>query len=160
MPLSSAETSVFSQVSTTPYWSSAVSCRLPSGSRYLQQPLEEIGEPVALLHIADNSSVVVAYQWGTISSISEAQQLLVGTLSDIQSGLGLAPSTVAVEDIRALRKWSYFPYFPTEALQKDIYGAYNKLQGDHATFFASGLNGFETVEFAIRAGKDLVASFF
>lgn len=161
MPLSSAESTVFSKLSTTPYWSFAVASRLPNASRYTQQPFKPLGEPVTFLHVADNSSITLGYQWGKIPSVDEAKQLVTKTLSAVQSGAGLTPPVIKEEDIRAIRNWTYFPHFPTHALQSgDMYGAFNKLQGDQSTFFASGLNGFETIEFAIRSAQDLVKSFF
>lgn len=41
-------------------------------------------------------------------------------------------------------------------LAAGFYQRLDKLQGQRNTFFASGLNGYETVEFALRAGRDVV----
>ena len=41
-------------------------------------------------------------------------------------------------------------------LADGFYDKLDKLQGKMNTFYASGLNGYETVEFALRAGRDVV----
>lgn len=64
------------------------------------------------------------------------------------------------EDIRAFRKWDYFPHFDGAALRGGAYGAFNELQGCEDTYWVSGLNGMETVEWAIRGAQDVVASYF
>ena len=47
-----------------------------------------------------------------------------------------------------------------EQLEHGFYAGFNALQGHKNTYYVSGLNGFETVEFAIRAGQDVVDSYF
>ncbi|KAI0083100.1 hypothetical protein BDY19DRAFT_980916 [Irpex rosettiformis] len=94
-------------------------------------------------------------------SIDDVTQLLVTTLTEVLTGAGITdPTVTAPGDVKAIRKWDYFPHFNTFLLANGAYSQYNALQGNQHTYYSSGLNGFETVEFAIRAGKDLVNSFF
>ncbi|KAI0683359.1 hypothetical protein BC835DRAFT_1296206 [Cytidiella melzeri] len=163
MPLSSNETTVFSKVGITAYWSSATSVKIAYPYFYQQTPPEPLGEPVGFLRVFNNSPIATTYSWGPIGSnlsIAEATNLLVTTLTKVQTGANVSDPTVTPSDVKAIRKWDYFPHFNTSELADGFYGKYDALQGKNHTYFSSGLNGFETVEFAIRAGKDLVASFF
>ncbi|KAJ7716409.1 hypothetical protein B0H14DRAFT_2643845 [Mycena olivaceomarginata] len=45
-------------------------------------------------------------------------------------------------------------------LEAGYYAKFNALQGEKNTYYASGLNGFETVEYAIRAGIDVAETYF
>ncbi len=161
MPLTNNETSLFSKLSSTPYWSSAVSVNTAYHNSYLQSPFAPLGEPVAFLRLFNESDVATAWQWGNISSTDQAKTLLASTLTKVQTGAGVNPSTVTADDVRDIRTWDYFAHFTGEDLTAgNAYESFNKLQGVDGTYYASGLNGFETVEFAVRAGKDIVNSFF
>ena len=70
------------------------------------------------------------------------------------------PKPVTDKDVLAFRKNAYFPHFDSAQLAGGWYDKFNALQGKKGTYYASGLNGFETVEFAVRAGLDVVDSFF
>ena len=50
----------------------------------------------------------------------------------------------------------YFPHVSGKDLAGGFYDRLDKVQGQLNTFYASGLNGYETVEFALRAGRDVV----
>ncbi|KAI0686941.1 FAD/NAD-P-binding domain-containing protein [Cytidiella melzeri] len=163
MPLSSSEKSVFSKVGITAYWSSATVTQIDHPFFFQQHPPEPLGAPVGFLRLFDGSPITTTYSWGpagSTMSIEEAKELLASTLTRVQTGAGIAHPTVTVRDVKAIRKWDYFPHFASSDLAGGIYASYNALQGQRHTYYSSGLNGFETVEFAIRAGKDLVASYF
>ncbi|KAI0684834.1 FAD/NAD-P-binding domain-containing protein [Cytidiella melzeri] len=163
MPLSPTESQVFSKVGITAYWSSATATSIDYPHFYTQTPAQPLGAPVAFLRLFQNSSIATTYSWGPMGSTmttEEAKQLLVETLTEVQAGAGLPNPTVEMCDVKAISKWDYFPHFSTSELANGFYEKYNALQGQSHTFYSSGLNGFETVEFAIRAGKELVASFF
>jgi hypothetical protein len=160
MPLSAGETAVFSKISQTRYWSSAVAVSTPDYTTYQQNPFAPVGEPVAFLRLFNNSNIATSWQWGSISSTDEAKQLLSSTVSAVQAGAGVEPSNVTIDDVKAIRQWNYFPHFASADLSSEIYEQYNALQGKSGTYYTSGLNGFETVEFAIRAAKDLVETYF
>lgn len=67
---------------------------------------------------------------------------------------------VTDRDVLGFQQNDYFPHFDSEQLRQGWYDKFNALQGKQKTFYASGLNGFETVEFALRAGLDIVDSYF
>ena len=67
---------------------------------------------------------------------------------------------VKPSDVLGFVKTDYFPHFDVEQLKNGWYTKYNALQGKQKTYYTSGLNGFETVEFVIRSANDLVDSFF
>ncbi len=163
MTMSRDENDVFSRVNVTSYWSSATLTKITYPSLYQQVPPRPLGEPVGLLRVSNNSNITTTYSWGAKRSsltTADVTQLLANALTLIQAGQGIRNPEVALSDVKAIRKWDYFPHFNTADLADGIYARYNALQGKQHTYYSSGLNGFETVEFAIRAGKDLVQSFF
>ncbi|KAI0799681.1 FAD/NAD-P-binding domain-containing protein [Irpex lacteus] len=163
MPLTSNETAVFSKVGITAYWSSATSTKIAYPYFYQQSPPQPLSAPVGFLRVFNDSPVATTYSWGPIGSnlsIDDVTRLLVSTLTAVQTGAGIPDPTVTTDDVKAIRQWDYFPHFNTTDLGSGTYAKYNALQGELHTYYSSGLNGFETVEFAIRAGKDLVQSFF
>jgi len=163
MSLTSNETQVFSDIDITAYWSAAVATKITYPYFYQQSPPQPRGEPVGFLRVFNASNIATTYSWapiGSTISLDEATNLLTTTLTKVQAGAGIPNSTVTKQDVKAIRQWDYFPHFNTTHLAEGLYDKYNALQGQQNTYFSSGLNGFETVEFAIRAGKDLVATYF
>ncbi|KAI0087479.1 FAD/NAD-P-binding domain-containing protein [Irpex rosettiformis] len=163
MPLTSQEAEVFSKVGITAYWASAVETKLDFPKPYYQMPLEPLNTPVAFIRIFNESPITTAWSWGAIGSnppLELVTDLLVDTISQVQVGLGLESPIIGQDAVKDIRKWDYFPHFGSADLAAGVYAEYNSLQGQQNTYFSSGLNGFELVEFAIRAGKDLVATFF
>lgn len=163
MPLSSQERTVFSKVGITAYWSSAVETKFDFPQAYLQIPPKPLGDPVGFVRTSNASPIATAWSWAAIGSnppSDRVTELLVNTLTQVQVGLGKTPPVVTKHDVKDIRKWDYFPHFSTVDLKSGIYKRYNSLQGQQNTYYTSGLNGFELVEFAIRGGKDLVQTFF
>ncbi|KAI0341017.1 FAD/NAD-P-binding domain-containing protein [Trametopsis cervina] len=160
MPLTDAEHDVFSKIRTTPYWSGAVETSTEYQHTYQQNPFMQIGEPVAFLRLFEDAPIATTWLWGNIGSRDEAIKRLIDTITAVQAGANITAPDVTAEDVKALRRWSYFPHFSAEELRKDPYAAFSALQGDKNTYYTSGLNGFETVEFSIRGAKDLVETFF
>jgi hypothetical protein len=174
LDLTEEENEVFQDVLVHNYFSSAVEFDLPFGVSYIAEARNEAnatvpppndGEPVAVLHLSERSNLSVAWSWGPdeeFVSESSARNLLQTTLSKINKDprdMTAQAEPVCPADIRAFRKWDYFPHFGSEALRNDAYAKLNKLQGCSKTFWASGLQGMETVEWAIRAGQDVVDSY-
>jgi len=163
MSLTPNETQVFSDIDITAYWSAAVATKIAYPYFYQQSPPQPLGEPVGFLRVFNTSNIATTYSWapiGSTISLDEATNLLTTTLTKVQAGVGIPNSTVTKQDVKAIRQWDYFPHFNATHLVEGLYDKYNALQGQQNTYFSSGLNGFETVEFAIRAGKDLVATYF
>jgi hypothetical protein len=177
LDLTKEEHDIFNNVITHNYFSSAVALKLPFGESYIANsssigaPPPNDGEPVAVLRLNTNTNVSTSWSWGPdatgpngqFESESSARDLLNTTLSRVNKdprNTTMKALALTSADIRAFRKWDYFPHFGTGPLRNNIYAKLNKLQGCKNTYYASGLQGMEIVEWAIRAGKDVVDSYF
>jgi len=124
------------------------------------------GEPVAYLRLFNESNVATTWSWGkykTNQTLEEAKTLLKEVLSKFNKDpedpkAKLMP--IGDAEVKAFRQWDYFPHFDRKQLDHGFYDKFNALQGHQNTYYVSGLNGFETVEFAIRAGIDVVETHF
>ncbi|KAF2477635.1 FAD/NAD(P)-binding domain-containing protein [Lindgomyces ingoldianus] len=166
------EEEVFGAVGVHNYFSSAVNLKLPFGVSYIANstsptvPPPNEGEPVAVLRLSPNSTISTSWSWGPyreFESKKAAHDLLKTTLSKINKDprdVSAMSVPLNKDDVRVFRKWDYFPHFDSEQLKCGWYEKLNKLQGCKKTYWASGLNGMETVEWAIRAGIDVVDSYF
>ena len=120
------------------------------------------GEPVSYLRIFLGSDIASTWSWGKYRSnqtLGEAKSLLKEVLSKLNKDPrdpNAKPKPITDADVVDFREWDYFPHFDGHELDQDFYAKFNALQGHKNTYYASGLNGFETVEFAIRAGQDVV----
>jgi hypothetical protein len=171
LALTPAEKEVFTPIGITDYFSSAVRLSTPrdltfsAASLAPNLPAPATGGPVSLLHLFNTSDIATAWSWGPYrggETLSEARKLLKETLSKINKDPrdpNANPKPVRDRDILGLQKNDYFPHFDSAQLAAGWYEKFNALQGQKNTYFASGLNGFETVEFAIRAGIDVVESY-
>lgn len=124
-------------------------------------------EPVAVLRLAAASNVSTSWSWGkdnVFESESTARDILKSTLSKINKDpRNMTAQAAPVTDmaVKAFKKWDYFPHFGSEALRGGAYGHFNRLQGCKKSFWASGgLGGMEIVEWAIRAGQDVVDAYY
>ncbi|KAF2182333.1 FAD/NAD(P)-binding domain-containing protein [Zopfia rhizophila CBS 207.26] len=170
--LTEREDEVFSAVGVHNYFSSAVKLNLPYGVSYIAAssspttPPPDAGEPVAALRLTPNSEIATSWSWGPYREFQaeeDARELLETTLSRINKdprNVTAMSEPLCEGDVRAFRKWDYFPHFDSKELKGCWYEKLNGLQGKKKTFWASGLNGMETVEWAIRAGRDVVDSYF
>jgi hypothetical protein len=166
------EQDVFSEVVTHNYYSSAVEFELPFGVSYIANssnstvPPPNDMEPVAVLRLNAASNVSTSWSWGkdnVYESESSARDVLQTTLSKINKdprNMTAQAAPVDSDDIKAFKKWDYFPHFGSEALRNGAYGYLNRLQGCNKSFWASGLGGMEIVEWAIRAGQDVVDTYY
>jgi len=170
LDITEQENEVFKDIETNNYFSSAVELALPFGVSYIANssepgvPPATLGEPVAVLRLSAQSNVSTAWSWGPNEvANSTALRLLNRTMSELNkdprntTGPG---EQLTKSDIRAFRQWDYFPHFNTEPLKNGAYDKLNKLQGCNRSYWASGLQGMEIVEWAIRAGQDIVDSYF
>lgn len=170
--LTAAEQEVFGPVGVHNYFSASVKFMLPYGVSYIEnstgfgEPPPDDGEPVALLQFYPTGDIATAWSWGPYReflSEEDAREILRTTLSRINKDprdVSAMSVPVTEMDIREFRKWDYFPHYDTPALQDGVYAKFNALQGTEKTYWASGLNGMEVVEWAIRAGQDVVNSYF
>lgn len=166
LDISANETAVFSPIVTTKYWSGAVQLAIPDGDRFSAQTFEPEGQPAAFFRLFDASPIATTWSWGTFGSnqtLEDAKVLLESTLSKLNKdpSNATAPSLpVTDDDVKDFREWDYFAHYEPQELQNGFYARFEALQGQLDTYYASGFNGFETVEFAIRAGNDIVDTYF
>ena len=186
LEVSPAEIATFSPIGITTYWSGAVNMNIPSETafggflskkyvtllntaasgvpvsfdEYESALPDATGEPVTFLRLFGASNVASTWSWGKYRSnqtLEEARDLLKTVLSKVNKLHPHGPpSPIAEADIKEFKQWDYFPHYDQLDLEAGIYAKFNNLQGQQNTYYASGLNGFETVEFAVRAGNDIV----
>jgi hypothetical protein len=171
LDMTKLEHDTFKSIATHQYYSSAVKLKLPFGVSYIANsssptvPPPNDGEPAAVLHLSEQSNVSVAWSWGPYEFQTEngARKLLIESLSEINKDPRNAtakPQPLCENDIKAFRKWDYFPHFESDALSEGAYKKLNLLQGQKRSYFASGLSGMEVVELALRSGRDVVDTYF
>jgi len=171
LDMAEAELNTFSSITTHQYYSSAVDFELPFGVSYIANntspltPPPNDGEAVAVLHLNKQSNVSTAWSWGPYEFQTEqaGRRLLIESLSKINKDPRRAnepPQPLGDSDVKAFRKWDYFPHFKSEALRDGAYKKLNRLQGSRKTYYASGLSGMEIVEWAVRGGYDVVDTYF
>ncbi|KAH7417335.1 FAD/NAD-P-binding domain-containing protein [Cadophora sp. MPI-SDFR-AT-0126] len=162
------ELTVFSPLLLTSYFSGAVRLQTPRNLTFSAAspptvPVAATGAPISLLHLFNTSDIATTWSWGNGTSTAVARQLLKETLSRINKD-PTDPAAVAKpvtdKDILGFQPNDYFPHFGPAELAGGWYDKFNKLQGTKKTYYSSGLNGFETVEFAIRAGSEIVQTYF
>lgn len=169
--LSEEEYNTFHNVTTNQYSSAAVELKLPFGVSYIANttspalPPPNQGEPVAVLNLNKKSNVSVAWSWGPYEAQSEetARRLLVEDLSELNKdprNATAAPVALTETDVKAFKKWDYFPHFGSDALRNGAYAKLKNLQGCKKTYWASALSGMEIVEWAVRGGQDVVDTYF
>jgi len=124
------------------------------------------GQPVAWIRLFNASNIATTWSWGQYRSdqtLAEAKTLLEQVISKFNkdpADTNAQPVPITDADVKDFREWDYFPHYDQAQLDQGYYDKFNTLQGHKNTYYASGLNGFETVEFAIRAGTDVVNSYF
>ncbi|KAJ4380739.1 hypothetical protein N0V86_004100 [Didymella sp. IMI 355093] len=171
LDITEEEYDVFANVSTIQYYSSAVEFQLPFGVSYIANtsspalPPPNDGEPVAVLRLNEQSNVSIAWSWGPYEFQTEeaARRLLIESMSEINKdprNVNETAEPLTDSDVKAFKKWDYFPHFDSQPLRDGAYSKFNRLQGHKKSYWASGLNGMEIVEWAIRGGQDVVESYF
>jgi hypothetical protein len=142
------------------------SCTLCCQLRCFSQRTDRLWScwPVCILF--PTSNIATAWSWGPYRgnlTLDQARTLLKETLSKVNkdpTNSSAVPQPVTDADILGFQQNDYFPHFDSQQLAGGWYDKFNALQGQNNTYYASGLNGFETVEFALRAGIDIVESYF
>ena len=172
LDITDQETQAFTPVGIINYYAGAVAMantargklyEAASTSPSLPPPAE--GEPVAFVQLWNSSSIATTWSWDAYrqpSNIDKARDLLKCTLSAVNkdpTDPNSVPAPVTDADIKGFVKAEYFPHYDSAQLAAGYYKLFDQLQGQKSTYYASGLNAFETVEFAIRAGYDVVDSY-
>ncbi|KAJ6505307.1 FAD/NAD-P-binding domain-containing protein [Mycena sanguinolenta] len=171
LDLTAAEEDLFSSVQLTNYWSGAVSMEIPANQLWYANsssptvPPAPEAQPVGFIRLFNESNVVTTWSWGApnVSYTNEqAYDLLLSTLSLVNYANASNPTAavpITADDVKAFRMHNYFPHVSSADLAAGWYQRFDKLQGTHETYYASGLNNFESVEFALRAGLNVVQTY-
>jgi hypothetical protein len=174
LQLSAAEIALFSQVITNNYFASAVQMNHLASNVSLREDLPtEItpysleGQPVYLTRVHPETDILSVWSMdfsGAPDSVQTAETLLPNVLSKLNKDVDDPESeSVPVTEADVLGfsgQVDYFPHVGTAALLGGWYDTFNGIQGEQHTYYVSGLNNFEFVEYAIRAAKDLVSTHF
>jgi hypothetical protein len=172
--LTSAEKDLFSNVLTNSYFASAVKMDHLSRNVSLRHvlpnpitPYETEGQPVYLARIHSDTDILTVWSMderGQSDSVQAARGFLPEVLSKLNRNLSDSAQQgqeVTNRDVLAFSgDVDYFPHIGTEALLDGWYEKYNKLQGQKHTYYVSGVDQFEFVEYAIRAAEALVNDHF
>ncbi|KAM3065596.1 hypothetical protein ACMFMF_010818 [Clarireedia jacksonii] len=166
------EAEVFTPVGTHSFYSGAVRMNTPSSMTFAATsphpmiPPTPVGEPVVFVKLHPGIDIAMTSSWGPYrgaTTKAEAYSLLKNTLSKFNKDpRSETAETVPVtdEDVLAFQENDYFPHFDEEQLVGGWYEKFEALQGRRGTYWASGFNMFELVEYAIRAGEDVVKTYF
>jgi hypothetical protein len=115
---------------------------------------------VAYLRIFNESGIATTWSWGATRLLMRPKV----SLKRLSRNSTRSPRTRTPNSNQSLTRTSEISGSEVTSLtsiEKQLdYGFYATLQGNKNTYYASGLNDFETVEFAIHAGQDVVDSYF
>ena len=166
------EREVFTPVGINSFYSAAVQMKTPhavtfgAASAHPMLPPDPTGEPVVVVKLHEDLEIAITSSWGPYRgnlTKAEAYSRLKNTLSKFNKDPRNATSVavpITDADVLAFQENDYFPHFDEEQLAMGFYKKFEGLQGKMNTYYASGFNQFELVEYAIRAGQDVVRTFF
>ena len=130
-------------------------------------PPAAVGKPIVMTKLSKKSNISTVGSWSAYrtnhTSTADAYDLMKKTLSSLNKDPrdGTQEShPLTDDDVVDFRKSEYFPHFDTQDLHNGIYAKLRDLQGHKNTYYASGLNIFELVEYSLRAGQNIVDTFF
>jgi len=171
--LSGEEEVLFSDVSVTNYFSAAVKMsQAPDDIAYIGRgpdpytPVRFESQPVYVQAYHQETGVIMAYSQGGRHGAPDpdlAYELMLETMSRLNYDPhveGQEAEPVSSDDVVGFS--GVIPYFPlvdSAAFAAGFYQKLDAMQGNQRTYYASALSGFETVEMALRAGKDIVHSY-
>ncbi|KAJ5278240.1 hypothetical protein N7524_004393 [Penicillium chrysogenum] len=151
------EREVFTPVGTHSFYSGA---RPPGPSP------DATGDPVVFTKLHGDLDIAITSSWGPYRGSltrDEAYARLKSTLSAFNKDprdAGVFAGAVSDENVLAFQENDYFPHYDSQQLREGYYELFEALQGQKGTYYASGFNMFELVEYALRAGQDVTKRFF
>jgi hypothetical protein len=172
LDLTKGEKAVFAPVGINSFYSGAVRMKTPhsmtfgAASSSPALPPDPAGDPVVYVKLHSDLEVAITSSWGPYRgnlTKAEAYSRLKKTLSKFNKDprdTTSAAVPITDSDVLAFQENEYFPHFDSEQLAAGYYQRFNSLQGKNKTYFVSGFNMFELVEYAIRAGQDVVRTYF
>ena len=172
LDISEDEREVFGPVGINSFYSGAVRMSTPhamtfgAASAHPGLPPDATGDPVVCTKLHGDLEVAITSSWGPYRGSltkDEAYTRLKTTLSQFNRD-PRDPSSAAVPitdaDVLAFQENEYFPHYDPKQLREGYYGLFERLQGQRKSYYASGFNTFELVEYAIRAGQDIARTYF
>ncbi|KAL1856621.1 hypothetical protein Plec18170_003590 [Paecilomyces lecythidis] len=172
LQLSPDELEVFDPVGTHSFYSGAVKMSTPhamtfgAASSHPGLPPDATGDPVVFTKLHDDLDIAITSSWGPYRGTlqkEEAYERLKISLSKFNMDPrdnATTPLPVTDEDVLAFQENEYFPHYDPKQLREGYYELFERLQGQQKTYYASGFNMFELVEYAIRAGQDVARTYF
>ncbi|KAJ5470949.1 hypothetical protein N7530_008306 [Penicillium desertorum] len=172
LDLSDEEREVFTPVGTHSFYSGAVRLSTPhtmtfgAASAHPGLSPDATGDPVVFTKLHGDLDVAITSSWGPYRGSltrDEAYARLKRTLSAFNKDprdVGVSAGAVSDEDVLAFQENEYFPHYDSQQLREGYYELFEGLQGQKGTYYASGFNMFELVEYALRAGQDITKRFF
>lgn len=172
LDLSEDELEVFSPVGTHSFYSGAVRLSTPhsmtfgAASAHPGLPPDATGDPVVFTKLHTDLDIAITSSWGPYRGVltrDQAYMRLKNTLSAFNKDPrhdNVTAGAVSDDDILAFQDNEYFPHYDPQQLREGYYELFEALQGQQKTYYASGFNMFELVEYALRAGQDVAKRFF
>ena len=172
LSLTEDEREVFAPVGINSFYSGAVHMKTPhamtfgAASTHPMLPPDPAGEPVVAVKLHNDLEVAITSSWGPYRgnlTKAEAYSRLKSTLSKFNKDPRNTTSMsvpITDADVLAFQENDYFPHFDEDELAMGYYEKFENLQGHRNTYYASGFNMFELVEYAIRAGQDIARTYF
>lgn len=172
LDLSDEEREVFTPVGTHSFYSGAVRLSTPhamtfgAASAHPGLPPDATGDPVVFTKLHGDLDIAITSSWGPYRgdlTRDQAYARLKSTLSAFNKDprdADVSAGTVSDEDVLAFQDNEYFPHYDSQQLREGYYELFEGLQGQKGTYYASGFNMFELVEYALRAGQDVAKRFF
>lgn len=171
LELSEDEMEVFTPVGTHSFYSGAVRLSTPHAmtfglaSAHPGLPPDATGDPVVFTKLHNHLDIAITSSWGSYHgnlTRDQAYERLKATLSSFNKDprdASAAPQAVTDEDVLAFQDNEYFPHYDSQELRDGYYELFEGLQGQKNTYYASGFNMFELIEYALRAGQDVASRF-
>ncbi|KAL9105948.1 MAG: hypothetical protein Q9227_008941 [Pyrenula ochraceoflavens] len=172
LDLTGDERHVFASVVVHSFYTGAVRMKTPNTvvlgpvSSHPMLPDEPTGEPLIAVKVHKDLDIALTSSWAPIDgnmTRGEVYSRLKTTLSKFNRDprdTGSVNVPIEDDDILKFQDNDYFPHFDEHTLAMGYYEKFNMLQGKRNTYYASGFNKFELVEYAIQAGQDIARTYF
>ncbi|KAI9933654.1 hypothetical protein ASPWEDRAFT_43466 [Aspergillus wentii DTO 134E9] len=169
--LTPSESQVFSAVEVDNYFSGVFSLDIPPTDKLQVASAspkiapEGAGEPLSIDALYNETNIFLTWAWATGDQTpDEVKSTVIESLGKINkdpSDITAKSTPLAEDDVKDFEHFpNYFPHFNSTVLREGWYDKLEKLQGEKRTYYISGLNKFEAVEYVVRAAKDLVKGHF
>ncbi|KAL9623219.1 MAG: hypothetical protein Q9160_002534 [Pyrenula sp. 1 TL-2023] len=172
LDLTEDERQVFSSVVVHSFYTGAVRIKTPNtvvlgpASSHPMLPDAPNGDPLIAVRVHKDLDIALTSSWAPIDgnmTRDEVYSRLKTTLSKFNRDPRDKESVnvpITDDDVLMFQENDYFPHFDEHKLAMGYYKKFDMLQGKGNTYYASGFNKFELVEYAIQAGQDVARTYF